>query len=48
MGFKKKLVNSDIFNFTKKTNIFLLTVVLLNLFNLSECLYEDQIGKFDW
>lgn len=23
-------------------------IVLLSLFNLSLCLYEDQVGKFDW
>jgi len=23
-------------------------IVLVGLFNLSLCLYEDQVGKFDW
>jgi ER membrane protein complex subunit 1 len=23
-------------------------IVLVSLFNLSLCLYEDQVGKFDW
>lgn len=23
-------------------------IVFFSLINLSECIYEDQIGKFDW
>ncbi|XP_011630029.1 ER membrane protein complex subunit 1 isoform X2 [Pogonomyrmex barbatus] len=28
--------------------ILLCLIVLVSLFNLSLCLYEDQVGKFDW
>lgn len=27
---------------------FILCLALLGCVNLSNCLYEDQIGKFDW
>lgn len=34
-------------NRTKKFNVFL-AFLLITLNQFVECLYEDQIGKFDW
>lgn len=35
-------------DFRKNINLFVLLLTFTSLFNLSECLFEDQIGKFDW
>uniref|UniRef100_U5ER11 ER membrane protein complex subunit 1 n=1 Tax=Corethrella appendiculata TaxID=1370023 RepID=U5ER11_9DIPT len=34
--------------FNCKFNLNYLILLLFSLFNLSFCLYEDQVGKFDW
>lgn len=32
----------------KHINLFVLLLTFTNLFNLSESLFQDQVGKFDW
>lgn len=36
------------FNFMTDLQFFQYLFILFGLFNLSVCLFEDQIGKFDW
>ncbi|KAK0181962.1 hypothetical protein PV327_000139 [Microctonus hyperodae] len=38
----------NISRFNIDTQLFQYIIILFGLFNLSLCLYEDQVGKFDW
>lgn len=38
----------NINRFNIDTQLFQYIIILFGLFNLSLCLYEDQVGKFDW
>lgn len=29
-------------------HLFQILIIISGLFNLTVCLYEDQVGKFDW
>lgn len=43
VGFKPNFLG--LLKYLNKLNWF---IVFLSLINLSVCIYEDQIGKFDW
>lgn len=32
----------------KNINLFVILLTFTSLFNLSESLFQDQVGKFDW
>lgn len=48
MGYLGLQLKGNNFRFISDIQFIQCIAILFGLFNLSVCLFEDQIGKFDW
>lgn len=48
MGLLGFILKGNSFRFVSDIQLIQCIAILFGLFNLSVCLFEDQIGKFDW